>query len=677
MNPLPRAFIAFAGLATVLLPVVATGQDHSTSAPSHTNHFARPPYVQLATPHSMTVVWRTDGPMMPLVRYGREVANLDQVSSTNNTITRVGLTTNKTELLKLGQSQPELLRLPRLHSAPVGCYQYEVRLTNLAPDTLYYYSVSDGERRLTEADASYHFVTLPMPGTPRGARFWVVGDSGTGREAQHTVHSAMIDFVKKDQRPLDFYIHVGDMAYNRGKDVEFQTRFFEPYEATLRHTVCWASMGNHEGLTSRGTNGIGPYYDAYVLPTRAEAGGLASGTEAYYSFDFGKAHFICLDSHDLDRKPTGMMARWLKMDMERTKADWVIAYFHHPPYTKGSHDSDREKQLIEMRTHIMPILESGGVDLVLSGHSHIYERSMLIDGAYATPTVAEGVVLDDREGNPKTDGPYRKSAGLTPNNGEIQIVAGHGGTTLRRKGTMPIMRKIIVEHGSVIVDVDGDTMRGIMLNKFGEIRDEFAILKRGEVRHERLFSPWQPPIWKAPKSPGQDTAAEPPEDFVTVIPKYSEWTYLAGSDPEDGKWTEMSFAAKDWKKGEAPFGYDYKAVRTSLDDMKGQYQRIYLRHTFEVEQAAHIADIGLMINYDDAFVAYLNGKEVVRKNVGKGSGSKAEQLKSHDAAKYSYFQLKDFEKHLKDGENILAIEGHNVSLDSGDFFIDPFLIIED
>ena len=104
-----------------------------------------------------------------------------------------------------------------------------------------------------------------------------------------------------------------------------------------------------------------PYYDAYVCPTRGEAGGVPTGTEAYYSFDYGRIHFICLDSHDLDRKPTGLMARWLKLDLERTKADWLVAFFHHPPYTKGTHDSDREKQLIEMRQHIMPILESGGV----------------------------------------------------------------------------------------------------------------------------------------------------------------------------------------------------------------------------------------------------------------------------------------------------------------------------
>jgi hypothetical protein len=67
---------------------------------------------------------------------------------------------------------------------------------------------------------------------------------------------------------------MGDMAYTDGKDNEFQRGFFNAYETTLRHTVCWPTMGNHEGHTSRGKDGVGPYYDAYVVPTRGEAGGL-------------------------------------------------------------------------------------------------------------------------------------------------------------------------------------------------------------------------------------------------------------------------------------------------------------------------------------------------------------------------------------------------------------------
>jgi hypothetical protein len=643
-----------------------------------TNHFARAPYLQMATPSSIVIVWRAHTEIQPVVRYGQGVDLLDRRVDGASIVTRVALTTNKTELKRLETEKPEWFRLPKLHSAPAGLFQYEAHVTGLTPDTHYYYAVYDGDRRLTEADESYHFVSQPPAGVSHPARFWVVGDSGTGRETQHNVQTAMQNWTSQEKRPIDFYLHLGDMAYLKGRDVEFQTRFFEMYEPTLRNTVCWPTMGNHEGSTSKGTNGIGPYYDAYVVPTRAEAGGLASGTEAYYSFEYGRIHFICLDSHDLDRKPTGLMARWLKMDLERTKADWIIAYFHHPPYTKGTHDSDREKQLIEMRTHIMPILESGGVDLVLTGHSHIYERSMLMDGAYATPTVAENVILDDHDGDPTKDGPYRKSAGIHANNGTVQVVAGNGGTTIGRKGTMPVMKRIIVEHGSVIIDVESDTLRGIMINKFGELRDEFGIVKRGTITQERLSTPLLPPIWKKPKSPGdEDFSTEPPEDFFVAIPKHSEWSYLAGEHPEGTKWTELKFNDKKWKRAQAPFGYGYREARTVLDDMKGRYSTVYLRHEFEVEQADSIAELGLMINYDDGFIAYLNGKEVVRKGVGKGNGKTAQQVKPHDATKYSYFVLKDFEKHLKDGVNVLCIEGHNSGMDSSDFLLDPYLLIED
>jgi hypothetical protein len=377
-------------------------------------------------------------------------------------------------------------------STAPNTHQYEAQVSGLPPGSRHYYAIYDGDRLLAGGDDDHYFVAHPLIGTRSDMRIWVGADSGTGEEDQAMVHDAMRGYVAGSGRPIDHYIHVGDMAYSDGTDREFQDTFFAPYQATLRNTVCWPSMGNHEGHTSRRLSGFGPYYDAYVVPTRAEAGGVPSGTEAYYSFDLADVHFICLDSHDLDRGTDAAMARWLSADLALAKAKWLIAFWHHPPYTKGSHDSDREDQLIEMRENFMPILEAAGVDLTLTGHSHIYERSMLMDGAYATPTTARGVILDDGDGNPDGDGAYRKSEGLQPHEGSVSIVAGHGGTGLDREGTMPVMRQIILEHGSVILDVPGDTLKGIMLNKHGETRDIFSIVKRGKVTPTRVENPWQP-----------------------------------------------------------------------------------------------------------------------------------------------------------------------------------------
>ncbi|MEO2114570.1 MAG: metallophosphoesterase, partial [Acidimicrobiales bacterium] len=265
------------------------------------------------------------------------------------------------------------------------------------------------------------------------------------------------------------------------------------YQPTLQNTVVWAAMGNHEGYSSNGKTEDGPFYDAYVSPTGGEAGGVPSGTEAYFSFDYGNIHFICLDSHDLSRFPDGLMARWLEQDLRATEADWLIAYWHHPPYTKGTHDSDVELRQIEMREQIMPILEARGVDVVLTGHSHVYERSMLIDGAYSTPTTNVGVVLDDGDGHRDGDGAYRKSDGLNEHEGTAQIVTGHGGAGgVRRSGVMPIMRQTLLEHGSMIIDIEGDTLTSRMIGASGEIRDEFNLVKKGRVRPQVVEQPWSP-----------------------------------------------------------------------------------------------------------------------------------------------------------------------------------------
>lgn len=427
--------------------------------------YFRGPYLSLGTPTSVWIVWRNRGTTDPAVRYGWSPDALEQLVSADGIVRK-----------RSGHENRALA----LHSAPDTVSQYEAKISGLEPASTYYYGLYDGDRMIAGGDELHYFKTSPEPGSAAPLRFWVVGDSGTGSEMQATVHRAMENYTYRQKKPLDLFLHVGDMAYFNGTDNEFHFNFFVPYARTLRNTVFWPAMGNHEGGTSKGPTATGPYYDNFVLPTRGEAGGKPSGTEAYYSYDFGNAHFVVLNSYDEDRSKNGAMATWLTADLEQTGADWVFAYWHHTPYTKGSHDSDSEHELKEMRENFMPILEKGGVDMVFGGHSHIYERSMLIDKAYATPTVADGVVLDRGDGDPDGDGPYRKSKGLHPHEGTVVVVTGHGGIGLNRIGTMPIMKRIIYpEHGSVVVDVERHVATAVMINSEGELRDTFQIVKDG------------------------------------------------------------------------------------------------------------------------------------------------------------------------------------------------------
>ena len=628
-------------LFVISLTCLAPGLAHA--------EFSRAPYLQLATENSIHLVWRTQAAIKPVVHFGTSQENLNQICREDQI------------LVRRTQKDKHSGKAPPLHSAPDGTFQFEAQITGLKADTLYHYAIYEGTTRLTPDDGSYHFRTHPEHGKKRDIYLWAVGDSGTGSQMQKDVHQAMINYNKKHNLTLDMYLHVGDMAYGSGKDPEFQANFFEIYEPTLRNTVCWPAMGNHEGYTSKGKTGIGPYYDAYISPTRGEAGGASSGKESYYSYDYGRAHFIVLNSHDLDRSPSAAMAQWLREDLAKTspeKTDWLIAYWHHPPYTKGSHDSDKEKQHIEMRTHIMPILESAGVDLVLGGHSHIYERSMLMDGAYDTPTTAENKIFDDGDGDAKGDGSYQKSPGLKPNQGTIQIVTGHGGQGLRRKGYSPVMKRSILQHGSTLVHISGDTLNTKMLNYRGEIVDTFQIVKNQAVTPSRIAKPWQP---------GR------PSKGKYIIPKKAEWRYLAGNfAPKD--WTRPGFDDSTWKNGKAGFGYGDADDTTELD-MQNKYTSVYLRKTFKLQQPTDVNHLWLGISYDDAFILYLNGKEVIRNGVTKGQSENATGIAQHEANNsFEMFDLTPYAKLLKTGTNTIAIEGHNHAPTSSDFTLHPTIL---
>jgi len=426
------------------------------------------------TTNSVVVVWRTEGRSDPQVRYGEEAGN-PQANVNGAAIVR-----------RTTRSR----RLP-LHSAPPGTVQYEALITGLSADREYAYVVQDGRRVLAGPDSGCVFRTAPAKATAAPLRFWVLGDSGTADANASNVCAAMRAYT--GTRPPDLLLHVGDMAYYDGKDEEFQRAFFNMYPETLRSTACWPAVGNHEGHSSEAETEVGPYYDAYMVPRNGEAGGVPSGTESYYSFQHGNVRFISLNSYDVDRRRDGPMGRWLEHELsDLSGVDWLIAYWHHAVYSKGTHDSDTETQMVEMREQIVPLLEAAGVDLVFTGHSHLYERTMLLDGAYATPTTAQGVVLDDGNGDPSGDGAYRKSAGLRPNQGAVYAVVGNGGGAMFRREISPVIRVSQMEYGSLVVDIEGDTLTAMMIDTNAAVRDCFQIVKRGSVSPQRIARPWSP-----------------------------------------------------------------------------------------------------------------------------------------------------------------------------------------
>ena len=102
----------------------------------------------------------------------------------------------------------------------------------------------------------------------------------------------------------DFLAKAGNKVVDFGTDSEYQRAVFETFPGLLRSTFLWPTLGNHDAPNAS------VYHDLFTLPANGESGGLASGTEAYYSFDWGDIHFVCLDSTESDRGDQGPMMTW-------------------------------------------------------------------------------------------------------------------------------------------------------------------------------------------------------------------------------------------------------------------------------------------------------------------------------------------------------------------------------
>ncbi len=422
---------------------------------AHGQGLLRGAYLQNGLPDEMTIKWRTDTATNALVWYGNSPTHLNQVAA-----------------------------------SPAMVWDHSVRLTGLTPYTDYYYMIGDSNVVLEGGDSSHRFRTNPMPGSELPIKIWVIGDFGKGNPEEVEVRDAYSRYVAAN-RPADVWLWLGDNAYDSGTDQQYQDKVFNIYDSIFAFQPFWPTPGNHD-YQSINQNGLppthyGPYYNIVEVPAHGEAGGLPSGGEMYYSFDYGNVHFVSLNS-ELGiwvTAPNSPMAQWLVADLQATTQPWKVVYFHQPPHTKGSHDSDNfwEVYMSSMRNNYMPLLEDNGVDLILSGHSHVYERSRLVYGFYdLTPMYNSSYELDHGSGSLLAGTPYRKTLNSpTPDRGSIYAVVGNSGSFAGH----PQLNHPMMYYswgcdscvGSLVVDVHADTLVGRYYAASGVELDEFAIIK--------------------------------------------------------------------------------------------------------------------------------------------------------------------------------------------------------
>jgi hypothetical protein len=196
---------------------------------------------------------------------------------------------------------------------------------------------------------------LKLPLKSKSVRFAVIGDSGTGAKPQYEVGAQMEKY--HGGFPFEFAIMLGDNLYGKERESDFLKKFEVPYKGLLDAGVkFYASLGNHDNPNER-------FYKPFNM-----------GGQRYYTFKNGDAQFFALDSNYVDPDQLS----WLVKQLSESHASWKICFFHHPLYSDGRfHGPDTD-----LRAQLEPIFAANGVNVVFSGHEHVYERIKPQHGIY-------------------------------------------------------------------------------------------------------------------------------------------------------------------------------------------------------------------------------------------------------------------------------------------------------
>lgn len=163
-----------------------------------------------------------------------------------------------------------------------------------------------------------------------------------------------------------------------------------------------------------------------------------------------------------------------------------VACRHHPAYSKGSHNSDQESQSVQLRQRAVPLLEAAGMDLLLNGHSHGYERTRLLHNHHGASGTYSANTHVAHDGYGRPNAPYRKPAGLTRNNGFVAVTMGTSGVVrshkfgLKHPAMVPLGSR--GKHGlemmaSMVLDITDNRLELRLIGLTGNVLDTFAIVK--------------------------------------------------------------------------------------------------------------------------------------------------------------------------------------------------------
>lgn len=322
-------------------------------------------------------------------------------------------------------------------SLPDSWSDRRVRLTDLPPGTEVEYLVYADTVRIGPATVR----TAPRPREAGEVRVLAFGDSGWGSESQLLLAGLMED------HPWDLIVHTGDIAYGKGSELDFTVRHFQVYRKLLASVPFFPSPGNHD-IDSEGGQ---PYDRAFVWP-------IPRPGARYYTFRWGNVRFFALDSSSEEagaelRRADGPQYEWLVAALDSASreegVDWTVAFMHHPIYSHPTGLAGKGSDS-RLQASLAPLFQRFGVDLVLTGHDHHYERSR----------------------------PIRDGQVVTPGCGPVYVVTGGGGGSFYARGVAPpsiLTATILREYHFLNLRITAEAIEGRAIGVEGQTLDTFRI----------------------------------------------------------------------------------------------------------------------------------------------------------------------------------------------------------
>ncbi|MCA9245194.1 MAG: metallophosphoesterase [Phycisphaerales bacterium] len=296
------------------------------------------------------------------------------------------------------------------------------------------YHIRAGDRELATG------TVRPAPSGDSPLRVLVFGDSGEGTPAQYALGRRMA------MSDPDLVVHTGDIVYPDGARGDYRRKFFLPYAPLLAGTSFWPCLGNHDVSDKVGA----AYDDVFDVPLN---GPDDLPPKHNYWFDFGPVRFVVLDSNVDEETLEKRVAPWLSnVFMTCSPDQWRFVVFHHAPFTTwGTHPNQNS---LKIRRALIPAIEAAGVDIVFSGHEHMYLRTLPMRGE-----------------TPATDG-------------VTYIISGAGGGRLydsapEEQWPAWLAKWHNTAHSFTLIDIDGHELRLSQQDAEGHVIDEWSTRRSG------------------------------------------------------------------------------------------------------------------------------------------------------------------------------------------------------